>query len=1729
MATTDVCSRYWRAACLAAALNCGSAWGAIFEFGEAGIVAGGGLGDGGSALTASLLPRDVLAGPDGTLYIADEQSNRVRAVSPGGEITTVVGSGRYGGDDLAVGVFQGSLSIPDGLDIAPDGTLYIVDLGNRQIRRVSDGVLQPFVDPGHPIFSTVHGRFAPASVAVGPNGKVHVADRGTHIVWQFDPDGSGRKAAGNGTRGYGGDGGPSALGQLSNPVAVAVGVDRSIYIADRGNRRVRKVDPNGTLNTIAGNGSDAPWEGEAAALGASVEPIDVALELNGDLLVLDALGNRLLRLASSRLSVVARFAATSRPKAITVKPDGDIVVADYGSRQVTVLDRSEVLAGNGTIRASGDGDDARNASLYQPFGLDRDSHDNLYFADRLNHLVRRVSPDGTIETVAGTGAAGAGGDGGPALEAQLNRPTGVAVDASDRVLVADEGNHRIRRIDRGGTIHTVAGTGAPEFTGDGGPATGAGLRHPTGLTFDATGRLVIADSGNRRVRRVDADGAIITIAGNGDQSPVGSGGPALEVALVRPADVVGDGRGGLLITDSDAHRVYRLDATGLLVVVAGTGEEGRSESGSIASHAALSSPLGATPDGAGGVFVADAGNGRVGHVSADGLFTSLEMAGAGQPARLLLVDGRLVFSDILNHRILEQELTRLTQSASDRVVFHSDAADEYSIQMVAALEGSVSDVVFDPVAKRLYVTDDDGVEEILPGGGRRAFAEFSSPITSAVPITGAYERGLVVGTTSAAVFGTGLTVLERHWKGWMRFLPIERPTGPVYAAALSPGGDLFAITPGRLIRFLGSTWPTAGVLWEGPEIATQVTRDDGHQSRDGDATTSSITGFLGEEVTTGNARALTAADVLRRVSLEDFASLPHEDACLTITAGGVLYVALKSSMELLRLRDLDGDGSANGAGEMTRVASFVEEPVSIAAQSSPHKAEAVFVATTGGMIHRYDAERDEMRVFASGFTPEIRGISSGPGGSLYVLEGDAASSRLMALAPATRILAVWPEEIDFGSGPLGKLSVRTVILRNDGATPLLVAAESATSAAFEDGDQRLEPGQQVEVSVALAPPSAGSVDGEIVWRDEGDGGTILARQQIAMRGLAPQLVIADQLAMGTVWLGGEASRNLTLRNSGDWPLQISQLQLADDGGESALPFTARLAGDATIEPGHTGEIVITFNPSARQQYAGTLSIHANDPVAPIRTVSIKGTGGRAELVFPSVYDLGAVRVGSRRTDQWKLTNTGELDLDIRYILTGNRRIILTPRRLLIKPGETRAVEVEFSPDELRVYEGEFRLLTNDPRTPDWRLAFLGRGVSSLIELSAVSHRFEPAAVGEARRWQLEMTNFQPRVLSVLRATTNSRQFRVVDRPTRLEPEETGTFEVEYRPSRQGSSRAIMTIETDLQSARRIEVALSGRARSASAVAIWAPPGEGPRSLWPGEIVRLPLRIEGAARLKGVALQLAGPFEELEFAGMEYPPESLFGQLWTQPLTVWQDDGAGKLQIGISLTGPQAATGLSGSGLLGVLKLRMRGPLLRASHVVAIEQVTFKSVLGGEDALTSPTPVAAAELDLRLKGDFDGDGLLGFPDLFMLADAVGVAVAGEFARFDLNGDGLIGKADANLLMEHMPNSAAAKASTLTGALFGLPAELAVRPAHPNPFNSETTLTIELPAPQFVELAIYNTLGQPVRHLVSQPMRAGVHTVVWDGTNDAGQELTTGIYIHALTNGSHRATGRVLLLR
>jgi sugar lactone lactonase YvrE len=269
------------------------------------------------------------------------------------------------------------------------------------------------------------------------------------------------------------------------------------------------------------------------------------------------------------------------------------------------------VAGNGTPGFSGDGGPATNARLAYPTGVAVDAAGNLYIADRLNSRVRKVSTSGTITTVAGDGSAGFSGDGGPATNAQLAGPYGVAVDAAGNLYIADFQNSRVRKVSTSGTITTVAGDGSFGFSGDGGPATNAQLAGPNGVAVDAAGNLYIADINNHRVRKVSTSGTITTVAGNGTPGFSGDGGPATNARLRPPTGVAVDAAGNLYIADIFNQRVRKVSTSGTITTVAGTGIYGFSGDGGPATNARLAYPSGVAVDAAGNLYIADQNNHRV--------------------------------------------------------------------------------------------------------------------------------------------------------------------------------------------------------------------------------------------------------------------------------------------------------------------------------------------------------------------------------------------------------------------------------------------------------------------------------------------------------------------------------------------------------------------------------------------------------------------------------------------------------------------------------------------------------------------------------------------------------------------------------------------------------------------------------------------------------------------------------------------------------------------------------------------------------------------------------------------------------------------------------------------------------------------------------------------------------------------------------------------------------------
>ncbi len=315
----------------------------------------------------------------------------------------------------------------------------------------------------------------------------------------------------------------------------------------------------------------------------------------------------------------AGIAALNHPKGLAFDAAGSLYIADVDNhrvRKVTSDGTITTVAGNGTQGWSGDNGNAVNASISDVTGVALDRFSNLYIADASNRRVRKVTPNGAITTIAGTGVEGFSGDGGPAAEAMLGRPAGLAVDAAGNLYIADSTNHRIRRIDTNGIITTVAGNGIAGFSGDDGPAIQASLQFPIGVAVDSFLNLYIADGDNNRIRKVTPSGTIRTVAGGGAGRFSGDGGPATAAALNIPEDVALDAAGNLYIADAGNNRVRKVDSNGTITTVAGTGADGFSGDGGPSTSAMLNFPWGLATNSAGYLFIADRVNSRIRVISA---------------------------------------------------------------------------------------------------------------------------------------------------------------------------------------------------------------------------------------------------------------------------------------------------------------------------------------------------------------------------------------------------------------------------------------------------------------------------------------------------------------------------------------------------------------------------------------------------------------------------------------------------------------------------------------------------------------------------------------------------------------------------------------------------------------------------------------------------------------------------------------------------------------------------------------------------------------------------------------------------------------------------------------------------------------------------------------------------------------------------------------------------------
>lgn len=328
----------------------------------------------------------------------------------------------------------------------------------------------------------------------------------------------------------------------------------------------------------------------------------------------------------------AKAVQLNAPRRIALDGSGNLFISDYMNHRIRKVDPSgaiSTVAGTGVGGWNGDGADATLAQLHYPMGVTVDSSGNLFIADYFNARIRKVDTSGAISTIAGTGTHAWNGDGADATIAQLNTPSGVAVDSSGNLFIAENMGFRIRKVDTSGAISTVAGTGTSGWNGDGPDATAARLFHPEDVAVDSSGNLFIAEYSNHRIRKVDTSGAISTVAGNGTNGWNGDGPDAKAAHLSGPKGIAVDSRGNLFIADHSNARIRKVDSSGVISTVAGTGITGWNGDGPDATAAQLAGPYGVAVDRSGNVFIADYINNRIRKLFFSGMHAVPSVGGLG--------------------------------------------------------------------------------------------------------------------------------------------------------------------------------------------------------------------------------------------------------------------------------------------------------------------------------------------------------------------------------------------------------------------------------------------------------------------------------------------------------------------------------------------------------------------------------------------------------------------------------------------------------------------------------------------------------------------------------------------------------------------------------------------------------------------------------------------------------------------------------------------------------------------------------------------------------------------------------------------------------------------------------------------------------------------------------------------------------------------------------------------
>jgi len=575
----------------------------------------------------------------GNIYIADGGDHTVRKVSAGGGVTTLAGTSGVAGSADGAGS-NAQFLYPYAIAVDAAGNVYVTDTGNQNIRKITAGgtvttLAGTLGVPGSLDGTGLAAQFnLPEGIAVDTAGNVYVSDTNNHTIRLISPAGLVTTLAGAAGQPGSGDG-VGAAARFNDPAGLAIDAAGNLYVADFGNSTIRKLAPGGSVTTLVGAAQQA---GSADGVGGAARfshPSAVAADSAGNLYVADT-SNQTVRKVSAggavstlagtpgvggRADGTGAAASFFYPGGIAVTGTGTVYVADTGNHSLRVVAPSGVvatLAGAAGLPGSTDG--TGGAALFNyPDGVAVDIFGSLYIADHGNNTIRKMTSAGVVTTIAGLAGISGSADGAGGA-ARFNGPTGVAVDASGNIYVADAGNCTVRKITAAGTVSTLAGAAGVAGSSDGvGPA--ARFNAPEGVAVDGGGNVYVADTNNSTIRKVTPSGTVTTLAGAAGQT-AGTDGIGTAARFNGPYAVAVDSAGNVYVADFFNATVRKITPAGTVTTLVGLAQQvGFTDA--TGGAAKFNQPYGLAVDGGGNVFVADTYNRAVRKITAAGVVTTI--------------------------------------------------------------------------------------------------------------------------------------------------------------------------------------------------------------------------------------------------------------------------------------------------------------------------------------------------------------------------------------------------------------------------------------------------------------------------------------------------------------------------------------------------------------------------------------------------------------------------------------------------------------------------------------------------------------------------------------------------------------------------------------------------------------------------------------------------------------------------------------------------------------------------------------------------------------------------------------------------------------------------------------------------------------------------------------------------------------------------------------------------